>query len=135
MRIVILGCGRVGARVASALSERHEVIVIDWNSAAFDRLPPDFAGETVLGNGIDVDVLRSAGTAAARMFLALTDNDNRNLMAAQVASRVGAKQVVARLYDPVRAEVFRDMGVITVSPTVNGARALYDRVTAPEKGE
>lgn len=131
MSLVILGCGRVGARLAAALSAEHVVTVVDWDNSAFDRLPPDFPGETLLGNGIDSDVLRAAGTARARLFVAVTDNDNRNLMAAQVAKHIGARQVVARLYDPVRADVFGGMGVITVSPTVKGAEALFDLVTAP----
>lgn len=132
MDLVILGCGRVGSRVAAMADGRFRVTIIDWNSRAFDRLRSDFSGDTVLGNGIDVDILRSAGTADARLFLALTDNDDCNLMAAQVAHRLGARRVVARLYDPVRAEVFGGMGITTVSPTVKGAEALFRRITEPE---
>jgi trk system potassium uptake protein TrkA len=135
MRIVILGCGRVGARVANALSASYDVTVIDWNTRAFDRLNSDFGGETILGNGIDADVLKSARVSSAQLFLALTDGDNRNLMAAQLASRLGVPKVVARLYDPVRAEVYEDVGITTVSPTVNGAQSLFDLVTQPEEGE
>jgi trk system potassium uptake protein TrkA len=132
MDLVILGCGRVGARVANLADRRYRITVIDWNSRAFERLRPDFSGDTVLGNGIDVDVLRSAGAADARLFLALTDNDDSNLMAAQVARRLGARRVVARLYDQVRADVFEDMGVTTVSPTINGAKSIFNRIIAPE---
>jgi|SRR5947209_12165624 len=132
MDLVILGCGRVGSRVANIADRRHHVTVIDWHGNAFERLHPDFSGDTVLGNGIDVDILRSAGAADARLFLAVTENDDSNLMAAQVARRLGAKRVVARIYDPVRAEVFEGMGVTTVSPTINGAQALFKRVTDPE---
>ncbi len=131
MHVVILGCGRVGARVAAVLADKYDVSVVDWNAAAFDRLPAHFAGETVRGNGIDVDVLRSARVHQCDLFLALTDLDNRNLMAAQVASGLGAKRVIARVYDPVRADVFAAMGVPTVCPTVSGARALFDLVTTP----
>jgi trk system potassium uptake protein TrkA len=132
MDLVILGCGRVGSRVANLADRRYRVTVVDWNSRAFERLRSDFSGDTVLGNGIDVDVLRSAGAADARLFLALTDNDDCNLMAAQVAQRLGARRVVARLYDQVRAAVFDGMGITTVSPTINGAQALFERITAPE---
>jgi trk system potassium uptake protein TrkA len=134
MELVILGCGRVGARVANVASERYGVTVVDWNARAFERLRPEFSGETVLGNGIDVDVLRSAGVADARLFLALTDNDDCNLMAAQVAQRLGARKVVARIYDQVRARVFEGIGITTVSPTVNGAVSLFERLTQVEEG-
>ncbi len=132
MDIVILGCGRVGARVANSLDARYRVTVVDWNSHAFERLRAEFSGDTVLGNGIDVDILRSAGTADARLFMALTDNDDSNLMAAQVARRLGARRVVARLYDQVRAEVFEGLGLTTVSPTINGARSIFARITGAE---
>jgi trk system potassium uptake protein TrkA len=133
MQVVILGCGRVGAMVAGELSAVHEVTVIDWSRRAFERLPHDFSGETIVGNGIDVDVLRSAGTAHAGLFLALTDGDNRNLMAAQIARQIGARRVIARVYDPVRSKVFEEMGVFTVSPTINGAQRLFDMVVAGKK--
>jgi trk system potassium uptake protein TrkA len=131
MHVAILGCGRVGARVANSLARQHDVTVIDWSSRAFDRLSADFGGQTVLGNGIDVDVLRSAGMESAALFFALTDLDNRNLMAAQVAKELGARCVIARVYDPVRADTFAAMGIMTVCPTVKGAEALFDLVTAP----
>lgn len=135
MHVVILGCGRVGVRVASALSDSHDVTMVDWSSRSFDRLPAEFTGETVLGNGIDVDVLRSAGAEHADLFLALTDNDNLNLMAVQVARSLGTPRVVARVYDPVRAQVFERAAITTVCPTVLGAARLFDLVTAGDKGE
>jgi trk system potassium uptake protein TrkA len=133
MNIVILGCGRVGAQVAQALSGRHAVCVVDWDDNAFERLERDFSGSTFRGNGIDVDVLREAGTPDADVFFALTDGDNRNLMAAQLASHLGARKVVARVYDPVRCDAFSRMGVTTVSPTVEGARRLFNMVVAERK--
>jgi trk system potassium uptake protein TrkA len=134
MKIVILGCGRVGARVANFLTGSHDLTVVDWNESGFDRLNPDFEGRTVLGNGIDVDVLRSAGVGDADLFFALTDGDNRNLMAAQIGKYLGASKVVARVYDPVRCDAFAKFGLITVSPTVNGARRLFEMLTG-EIGE
>lgn len=130
MDIVILGCGRVGARLATTLSARHDVTVIDWNAGSFDRLGEAFTGETVAGNGIDVDVLRSSGVATADVFLAVTEGDNRNLMAGQIARQLGAGRVLVRVYDPVRCEIFRRMGLETLSPTVEGAQRLYEMVTA-----
>lgn len=134
MRVVILGCGRVGALIAGSLSANHDVTVIDWNSGSFSRLSTEFAGQTFVGNGIDSDVLRAAGVAEASLFLALTDGDNRNLMASQVARTLGAEHVVARVYDPIRAEVFNGRGITTVSPTVRGAARLFELVTGEEKG-
>src|SRR4051795_11602210 len=102
MFVVILGCGRVGAAIAASLDGAHDVTVIDWNARSFSRLPDTFSGDTILGNGIDIDLLRTAGVARADAFLAVTDGDNRNLMAAQVARQLGAHQAVARVYDAER---------------------------------
>lgn len=129
-----MGCGRVGARVAQRLGETHDVVVIDWNQDAFDRLGPDYIGETLVGNGIDVDVLRSTDVGGADVFLALTDGDNRNLMAAQIARSLGAQKVLARVYDATRSSIFGEMGLITFSPTVYGARRLFEMVTNKREG-
>jgi trk system potassium uptake protein len=134
MRIVILGSGRVGARVARALSVDHDVTVIDRSSSAFERLGADFAGRTIQGNGIDVDVLRHAGTEYADVFLSLTEVDNANIMAAEVAHELGARRVVTRLYDPSRSGAFDSSDIVAISPTVIGANALFDLVTGEEVG-
>lgn len=133
MNIVILGCGRVGARVASALSTSHDVTIIDWNPASFARLDDRFAGATIVGNGIDIDVLRRARAGEADAFLALTNGDNRNIMAGQVAQILGAKQVIVRVYDATRAEIYRDAGLRTVSPTVIGADRLFEMVVGHQE--
>ena len=119
MRVVIMGCGRVGSRLAATLDrEGHTVGIIDTNQGAFSRLPADFGGTTVLGTGIDEDILRSAGIEGADAFLALTEGDNRNIMAAQVAREVfGVREVVARIYDPAREEIYRGLGLDTICPT------------------
>lgn len=128
MYIVILGCGRVGARVANTLDSSHRITVIDWNASALDRLHDSFLGETLIGNGIDVDVLKAAGVQDADVFLALTDGDNRNLMAAQIAQHLGARKVVVRVYDPVRCAIYSRMGMTVISPTVSGAERLFGMV-------
>lgn len=125
MKVVIVGCGRIGALVADRLSTENEVTVIDLNPGAFTRLPSDFHGDTIVGNGIDSDTLRNVGVADADILLALTDGDNRNLMAAQVARQLGAKDVLARVYDPERAGIFAGLGIRTFSPTVAGAERMY----------
>jgi trk system potassium uptake protein len=127
MKLVIVGCGRVGAMAALALSQAgHQVTVIDNNRRAFDRLGTDFRGEMVLGNGIDEDVLRQAGIESADGFASLTNGDNRNIMAAQIAREIfKVPHVITRIYDPMREDVYRELGLNTVSPTVSGARQIH----------
>jgi trk system potassium uptake protein TrkA len=119
MKILIVGCGRVGGFLAGLLdSEGHEVTIVDLDKGAFVHLPEAFKGTTELGNGADLDVLRKLGVDRVDAFLALTQGDNRNLMAAQIAKeifRVG--RVMAKVNDPVRAQVYRAKGITTFSRT------------------
>lgn len=130
MKVVIVGCGRVGARIATNLDRQgHDVSIIDMQTAAFRRLEPDFSGRAVTGTGIDEDVLRSAGITEADAFIAVTDGDNRNLMAAQIAKVIfGVEKVTARVYDPVRAETFRAMGIETICSTTTMSNIFLDSV-------
>jgi trk system potassium uptake protein len=123
MFIVIMGCGRVGARVASQLSRSgHEVTILDLSEKAFSRLDADFNGTTLVGNGLDVDVLRRAGIERADAFAVVTQGDNRNIMAAQVGRHIfNVPKVVTRIYDPLRQETFEMLGIEAISPTVLGA--------------
>jgi len=123
MFIIIMGCGRVGARVASQLSRTgHEVTILDLAERAFSRLDADFTGTTLVGNGIDIDVLRRAGIERADAFAVVTQGDNRNIMAAQVARHIfHVPKVVTRIYDPLRQETFEMLGIEAISPTVIGA--------------
>lgn len=127
MKLVIVGCGRVGAMAAVALAKAgHQVTVIDINRRAFDRLGPDFNGEMVLGNGIDEDVLRQAGIEKADGFASLTNGDNRNIMAAQIAREIfKVPRVITRIYDPMRQDVFSELGLDTVCPTLSGAKQIH----------
>ncbi len=120
MRIVILGCGRSGAYLAKTLATNgHEVTVVDKDSASFARLGPAFPGRVVIGTGIDEDVLHQAGIQQADAFVALTEADNTNIMAAQVAREIfGVRHVICRIYDPLREETYRSMGLQTLCPTV-----------------
>ena len=126
MRVIIVGCGRVGARVAAELDQRGETVtVIDISARAFGRLPTSFGGETVRGNGTDEDVLRSAEAEMADIVMALTEGDNRNAMAAQLGKHVfGIPRVIAKINDPVRAEAYRSLGLETICRTVILADAL-----------
>src|SRR6266498_5546516 len=104
MKIIILGCGRVGIYLARSLDKAgHKVTVIDRNSDSFTKLGADYGGQMVLGTGIDEDVLKKAGIERADAFVAVTNGDNTNAMAAQIAKHVfHVQHVVARLYDPIR---------------------------------
>jgi trk system potassium uptake protein TrkA len=120
MRVIIVGCGRVGARVAAELDERGEkVTVIDHSARAFSRLPSTFKGETVRGNGTDEDVMRSAGAEQADLVMTLTEGDNRNALSAQLAKhRFGAPRVIAKINDPLRGEAYRALGLETICRTI-----------------
>lgn len=128
MKIVILGCGRVGAMLASMMDlAGHKVSIIDYSNESFRRLDPKFGGETVVGNGIDEDVLIRAGIKEADAFAAVTNGDNRNIMASQVAKEIfNIKKVVCRIYDPIRQSTYTELGLEAISPTVIGAQMLFD---------
>jgi len=119
VKIVIVGCGRVGAFLAGLLdSGGHDVTIVDLERGSFGHLPASFKGTTLMGNGTDLEVLRQAGIDKTDAFFTLTQGDNRNLMAAQVAKQVfGVKQVIAKVNDPIRANTYRKHGIVTVSRT------------------
>jgi trk system potassium uptake protein len=119
MKTVIVGCGRVGAAVAEALDRAgHDVIIIDRLTSAFDKLESTFKGNAIRGDGTDEDMLRRAGVEGADLFLALTEGDNRNVMAAQLATEaLNVGQVVAKVNDPLRAEAYAALGLATICRT------------------
>jgi trk system potassium uptake protein TrkA len=125
-----MGCGRVGARVAGLLDKNgHQVTVIDTVSRSFRRLPADFGGQTIIGTGIDEDTLKAAGIEQASAFVAATNGDNRNIMASQVVKKIfGVPKVVCRIYDPVREETYRRLGLSTVCPTTLISAHILDQV-------
>jgi trk system potassium uptake protein TrkA len=117
VHIVIMGCGRVGSTLTRSLEERgHSTAVIDLNPEAFRRLGPEFRGITVTGIGFDRGVLEEADIERADAFAAVSSGDNSNIISARVARELyGVKNVVARIYDPARAEVYERLGVPTVA--------------------
>lgn len=119
MKAVIVGCGRVGAGLADELDRAGwQVLILDLRSAAFDRLPATFGGTALRGDGTDEDTLRRAGAEDADLFLALTEGDNRNIMAAQLGVEAfGARKTVAKVNDPVRAEAYAHLGIATMCRT------------------
>jgi trk system potassium uptake protein TrkA len=119
VKIVIVGCGRVGASLAEIWDKAgHEVIVLDVSTRAFERLPSTFGGSAIRGDGTDEDVLRRAGTEGADIFISLTEGDNRNVMAAQLAVEAfEVPRVVAKINDPVRAAAYAELGIATICRT------------------
>ena len=117
VHVVIMGCGRVGSTLARSLEERnHTVSVIDSEPDSFRRLGPEFNGDKVTGFGFDQAVLEKAGIRRAEAFAAVSSGDNSNIIAARVARETfGIEQVVARIYDPGRAEVYQRLGITTVA--------------------
>jgi trk system potassium uptake protein TrkA len=126
MKIVILGCGRIGAILACRLSQTgHDVAIIDVDNSAFQRLGPDFKGKRVLGNGTEQDTLRRAGIEQADCFLAITQGDNRNIMACQIARVIfNVPRVQTRIKDPLRADCFAEQGLETFCTTILAANYL-----------
>jgi trk system potassium uptake protein len=131
MRVIIIGCGRVGARTAAELDQRGDhVTVIDVDQRAFNRLPSTFAGVTVRGSGSDEDILRGAGADLADLLMALSEGDNRNALAAQLGKHIfGIPRVIAKINDPLRAEAYRTLGLETICRTVILADALVVAAT------
>ena len=125
-----MGCGRVGARLAGLLeAEEHSVTVLDINSYSFRRLPSDFKGVALVGNGIDERSLRRAGIEEADVFVAVTQGDNRNVMAAQIAKHIfNVPRVLCRIYDPLRQEMYATLGLEAISPTTVFSDLLKERL-------
>ena len=123
VKVLIVGCGRVGSRLAQDLDgDGHDVTIVDNNPAAFGE---NFRGNFVVGDGTEADLLRRAGIEDADCFIAVTQGDNRNIMAAQIAQNVfRVPRVVCRIYDPIRDEVYRKLGLHVFCPTTEGAATV-----------
>lgn len=131
MNIIIMGCGRVGSQVSQLLVRQgHAVTVIDHDANALAKLGKDFKGRVVQGLGFDRNVLIEAGVETAEGFVAASASDNANIVAARIARNIfRVPRVVARLYDPVRAEVYHRLGLTTISSTLWGAERIVEVVT------
>ncbi len=137
MKVIILGCGRIGSTLARSLfREGNDVTIIDKKSEAFSRLGPDFGGAMVVGNGVDDAVLRKAGIEKAQAFVAVTNGDNTNIMSVQIAKvKFNVPKVVTRIYDPIRACAYRELGIETICTTMIGARLIKDYVMGNDLGD
>ena len=137
MRVLIMGCGRVGARLAAMLDEeKHQVTIIDMDTYSFRRLPSSFGGTALYGNGIDAEALKRAGIEEADIFVAVTQGDNRNVMACQIATHVfNVPRVLCRIYDPLREEMYRGLGLETISPTKVFAQLMKEQIEQKQPEE
>ncbi|MFZ2097996.1 MAG: NAD-binding protein [Anaerolineales bacterium] len=134
MKVIIIGCGRVGEQLARLLVEdNHQVAVIDYDPSALARLGPNFKGQRITGVGFDRDILLQAGIEQADAFAAASSSDNVNIVAARIAHNIfHVPRVVARLFDPRRAEIYRRLGMLTISSTTWGAERLRELLTSAE---
>jgi trk system potassium uptake protein TrkA len=137
MKIIIIGCGRVGCGLAEALTlQRHSVTVIDRDPATFERLGPHFVGRTITGIGFDREVLLDAGIERADGLAAVTETDETNAVIARIAHLVfRVPRVVARLYDPRKADIYRRLGVQTIAPVPWGVERMAEMLTYSAMGE
>lgn len=132
---MIIGCGRLGASLAGELSdEERDVLVIDRNKDSFRKLSPSFGGITLTGDATDIDVLREAQMEKATAVVVVTDNDNTNIMIAQMAKELFKNErVIARLYDPERDYVYREFGIDTICPAALSAKEINKLLPGNEK--
>ncbi|MCK9594123.1 MAG: TrkA family potassium uptake protein [Candidatus Omnitrophica bacterium] len=130
MYVIIIGCGRVGAELAKLLAnEGHNVVIIDKSSKSFDRLGNTFNGLSLVGNGFDLALLRQAGVEKADAFCCVTNGDNTNLISAQVAKKIfKVPKVIARIYDPRRANIFKALGLDILGGTTLFASMIRDKI-------
>ena len=137
MKVVIMGCGRVGAQLAGLLAaDGHTVTVLDTDAYSFRRLPPGFNGTALIGSGADEETLKKAGIEEADVFVALTQGDNRNVMASQIAKHIfNVPKVFCRIYDPLRRELFNSLGIEAFSPTTIFAQMLKEKLEAEEEAK
>ncbi len=130
MKVVIMGCGRVGSQLASLLdTDGHDVTILDINEYSFRRLAPTFKGTALLGNGTEEDSLKRADIEEADAFIAVTQGDNRNVMAAQICKHIfKVPRVICRLYDPLRQELYTTLELEAFSPTTIIAQMLREKL-------
>jgi trk system potassium uptake protein TrkA len=134
MKTIIMGYGRIGSHVGKLLTEQqHDVTIIDHDADADGRLGPNFRGHIIRGLGFDRNVLIEAGIEDAEAFVAASHSDNANIVAARIARNIfHVPRVVARLFDPIRAEIYQRLGLTTISPNNWGAERILQVLTHAE---
>ena len=131
MKVIVMGCGRIGSQVSMLLSDQgHEVTVIDHDANSEGRLGPTFKGRIIIGLGFDRNILTRAGIEQSEAFVAASQSDNANIVSARIARNIfHVPRVVARLYDPRRAEIYQRLGLTTISSTNWGAERIIQVLT------
>lgn len=134
---IVVGCGRLGANLANTLSDGgEEVLIIDINGEAFRKLSPSFGGLAVVGDATEIHVLSDADIKKATAVVTVTNNDNTNILVAQIAKEYfHVQHVIARLYDPERECVYHELGIDTICPAVLSAKEIDKILKMQEKGE
>jgi|SRR5688572_490662 len=134
MFVIIMGCGRLGAELATVLeNDGHEIAILDIDKYAFDHLPATFKGKRILGDGTDQDTLRKTGAERADAFVAATRGDNRNALASQIALHVfNIRRVGSVIFDPLREEIYHELGLRTINPTKIEAQLLRESIEREE---
>jgi trk system potassium uptake protein TrkA len=134
MFVIIMGSGRLGAELATVLeNDGHEIAILDIDKYAFDHLPPTFKGKRILGDGTDQDTLRKTGAERADAFVAATRGDNRNALASQIALHVfNIRRVGSVIFDPLREEIYHELGLRTINPTKIEAQLLRESIEREE---
>lgn len=135
--IIIIGCGRLGSHLARLLSKaRQSVVVIDKDAHAFHRLSDDFSGFTIEADAVEIDSLLQAKIHKADVVVTTTNDDNTNLMIAQIAKTIyKVPKVIARLFEPSRQQVYEELDIDTLCPTILSAVALKDNIIGHETEE
>lgn len=135
MKVIIMGCGRVGGVLAGLLdADGHEVTILDTDAYSFRWLPSNFGGTALVGSGADEDTLKKANIEKADVFVALTQGDNRNVLAAQLAKYIfNVPKTICRIYDPLRAEIYSALGLEILSPTRIFAQLLRENIAGEAK--
>jgi trk system potassium uptake protein len=135
MHVVIMGCGRVGSELTLQLGRAgHDIVIIDKKPEAFDRLPPGFEARTIVGLGFDRDIMEEAGIKEADAFIAVSNGDNSNIVSARVAlEHYHVPNVIARIYDPQRAEIYQRLNIPTVATTTWGVKQIMLMLMHPRE--
>lgn len=135
MRVVILGCGRLGMRVANKLAKEagNKVVIIDKNMNSLQKLGKDFSGEALQGDGVNMEIYESIMAEKTDLFISVTSSDNTNIMAAEIAKqKYKVEKVIARVDDPIRAKAFEELGLETFCPTVLSEKRIAKMIAPPK---
>ncbi|MFH1825199.1 MAG: TrkA family potassium uptake protein [Candidatus Firestonebacteria bacterium] len=135
MKIVIVGCNRISASLSNVLlKDKHNITIIDKSENTFSKLEESYTGDKILGDATDIDILKKADLDTVDMFLALTDNDNANIMIAQIVkNKFKTKRIICKVDDPIRAQAYKELDLETICPTTNTINMLKNIISSVKK--